>query len=156
RNRYCTDRFKIQPIDNFLKGQGECELLIGLNADEEPGKDRTGNFMKCKNVTYRYPLYEDGLSRNDCKVVLRKYGLEPNFPVYMARGGCKYCPFKTVSEYKAMYFLDRETFEEGRRLENRVQDKRKRHFAISMSGKSFNQLAAECEAEISMWGENEI
>src|SRR5690348_11552907 len=33
--RYCTKYFKIYPIDAYLKEQGECELMIGLNADEE-------------------------------------------------------------------------------------------------------------------------
>ena len=57
RERFCTKYFKIIPIDNFLKEQGECELMIGFNSDEQPGEDRTGNFMKCKNVKYTYPLY---------------------------------------------------------------------------------------------------
>ena len=52
--RWCTGKFKIEPIDLFLKEQGECELMIGFNSDEEPNKDRTGNFMKCKNVKYTY------------------------------------------------------------------------------------------------------
>ena len=64
--RYCTSKFKIEPIDDFLETQGECELMIGFNADEEPSKDRTGNFMKCKNVAYTYPLYNDGIARKEC------------------------------------------------------------------------------------------
>jgi 3'-phosphoadenosine 5'-phosphosulfate sulfotransferase (PAPS reductase)/FAD synthetase len=31
--RWCTGKFKIAPIDLFLKEQGACELYIGLNAD---------------------------------------------------------------------------------------------------------------------------
>ena len=85
--RYCTGDFKIEPIEKFLKQQGECELLIGFNADEEPGRTRIGNFEKLENVAYRYPLYEDGHTREDCETLLRQYGLHPNFPVYMSRGG---------------------------------------------------------------------
>ena len=147
QKRYCTEQWKIKPMDAFLKKQGDCELLIGFNADEEPGIDRTGNLMRCKNVTYRYPLFEEGLTRADCKVLLRANGLHPDYPVYMARGGCKWCPFKSVREYKAMYFLDRPTFEEGRALESKIQDKRQNFFAISQSGRSFDDIAAECERE---------
>lgn len=156
QERWCTKYFKIIPIDNFLKEQGECELFIGLNADEEPGEDRTGNFMKCKNVHYRYPLYEEGKTRDDCKDVLFELGLLPQFPVYMARGGCKWCPFKAIAEYKAMYYFDRSTFDEGSYLEKRIQDKRGKFYAISMSMKSFADIAAECEREKSLWGEVEI
>jgi 3'-phosphoadenosine 5'-phosphosulfate sulfotransferase (PAPS reductase)/FAD synthetase len=89
--RFCTDRFKITPIERYLKSQGECELLIGFNADEEPGKARVGNLQKLKNVSYRYPLYEDGFDRDDCEQLLRSNGLHPEFPVYMRRGGCFLC-----------------------------------------------------------------
>ena len=51
--RYCTRIFKIEPIDKFLKEQGECELFIGLNAEET---NRTGNHGLVSTVNYRYPL----------------------------------------------------------------------------------------------------
>lgn len=132
RERWCTKYFKILPIDEYLKEQGECELLIGLNADENPGEDRTGNFMECDNVSYRYPLFEDGKTRADCKGILSELG------------------------YKAMYYFDIGTFNEGRNLEKQIQDRRGKFYAISMSGKSFDDIALECEREKSLWGEAEI
>lgn len=156
QKRFCTVEWKIKPMDAFLKEQGECELLIGFNADEEPGADRTGNLMRCKNVTYRYPLYDDGLTRDDCKALLRLHDLEPNYPVYMARGGCKFCFYKSVREYKAMYHLDRATFDQVQALEERIQDRRGKFFSISASGRSFKSIAAECAREAGFWGEQEI
>lgn len=156
RERWCTGKWKIQPLDAFLKKQGDCELMIGLNADEEPGADRTGNFMKCKNVNYTYPLFEEGHDRADCEFILNELGLHPNMPVYMARGGCKWCPFKSIKEYKALYFLDRPTFLEGKQMEIKIQDKRKKFFSISMSGKSFEQIENECIQEAALWGEQTI
>lgn len=146
--RYCTRMWKIEPMDAFLESQGACELLIGFNADEAPGADRTGNLMRCANVHYRYPLYEEGYTRADCQALLAAHDLAPNYPVYMARGGCKWCPFKSIREYKAMYFLDRATFEEGRALEERIQDRRAKFFAISASGRSFQSIAQECESSL--------
>lgn len=156
--RFCTKYFKIIPIDNFLKEQGECELMIGFNADEEPGKEgeRIGNLMKCKNVNYTYPLYNDGLSRDECEDILYKNGLHPEFPIYMQRGGCEGCIFKSISEYKALYFFDRKTFNRNMRLENKVQDKRKKFFTISMTGRSFKEIASECKNELKIWGKKEV
>lgn len=146
--RYCTRAFKIEPIDEFLSKQGECELLIGFNADEEPGIDRVGNLMKCPNVHYTYPLYDEGYSREDCEAILEFHGVHPSFPVYMSRGGCKMCFFKTEKEYKAMYYLNREEFNEVKELELSIQDRRKKFFSIMPSGKSMQQLEKECREEI--------
>lgn len=161
--RYCTRMFKIEPIDNFLATQEiqvpykySCELMIGLNADEEPGADRTGNLMKCKDVKYSYPLYESGIDRDECEQILYSYGLHPEFPIYMQRGGCEGCIFKEVAEFKALYFFDRKTFLRNRRLEESVQDERKKFFTLSMTGRSFANIQNECERELQQWGEDEV
>ena len=151
-SRWCTVRFKIEPIDAFLSQQGACELLIGFNADENPGADRTGNLMKCSNVLYRYPLHDDGHTRDYCEELLVAYDLHPNLPIYMNRGGCYVCPFKRVQEYKAMYVFDRPTFNKATRWEKRIQDRRKKFYSISMSGRSLDDIAAEVEREIALWG----
>ncbi len=154
-SRYCTDRFKIAPIEKFLKEQGECEVLIGLNADEEPGKVRVGNHGKLKNVTYRYPLYEDGYDRADCEDFLKQNGLHPNFPIYMSRGGCKFCFYKSKAEYKALYLLDNKTFQEGWDLEKSVQDQRKKYFSI-LPHTTFEAIKNEVDAEVAIWGEKAV
>lgn len=146
--RYCTNWFKIKPIDDFLSKQGDVELLIGFNAEEEPGKDRTGNLMKCKNVKYSYPLFNDGYTRDDCEAILEFHGVHPSFPVYMSRGGCKMCFYKSEKEYRAMYYLDRETFNEVKQLEESIQDKRKKFFSVLTSVKPMKQIEKECNAEI--------
>lgn len=142
RQRYCTRQFKIQPIDRFLSDKGQVQLMIGLNYDE---KHRTGNLRKLQNCDYVYPLIEAELDREDCIDILNQHGLNPNFPVYMQRGGCKFCFYKKEAEYKAMYYLDRETFNENMQLEKDIQDRKKKFFAIMPSGKSMEQLANECE-----------
>lgn len=148
-NRWCTGKFKIEPIDNFLSKQGKCELLIGFNADEET---RVGNYMKCKNVSYRYPLQEDDLTRNDCEDILKGLGLHPEFPIYMQRGGCFMCIFKKETEIKAYYFFDRPTFDKMRWVEETVQDIRKNFFALLSNKKSMKSIADNCERELALWG----
>lgn len=144
QSRYCTNYFKIKPIDEYLSKQGECELMIGLNYDEQ---GRTGNLELAKNVTYTYPLIEDGLTRDDCEDILNLHGLHPKFPVYMLRGGCKMCFFKTKKEYKALYFLNKKEFEQVMIFEESLQDKKNKFYSIMSNGQSLRELAKECERE---------
>lgn len=151
--RFCTKELKIKVIDKFLKSRGECELLIGLNADEE----RTGNLEDLENVDYKCPLQEDGHTRQDCIDVITPLGLMPNFPPYMQRGGCKKCPFKTKKEAKAKYFFNKEGFIEDMNFEEKLQGFRKKFYGINMNFKEgYRALAAECEREISMYGLEQI
>ena len=147
--RWCTGKFKIKPIDDFLSTQGDCELMIGLNADEET---REGNWGLQSNVKYSYPLQDDGLTREDCIEGLGQYGLIPDFPLYMNRGGCFMCIYKSISEYKAMYIFDRKTFDKVMDIELKVQDKRENFFTISVSKKPMSWIASEVEREIKLWG----
>ncbi len=126
-DRFCTSRFKIAPLDNFLKSKGESELLIGLNADET---DREGNHGLLANVHYKYPLQDDGLNRQDCVDLLDTYGLKPDFPAYMRRGGCIFCPFKSKKEYAAMVHLAPEEINLVKVLEEKAQDKRGKYYRI--------------------------
>lgn len=154
--RYCTGKFKIEPIDEYLSEQGECELMIGFNLDEQ---GRTGSLQKMPNVNYTYPLINDGYDRKDCEEILNFHGLHPNFPIYMSRGGCRMCFFKSKKEYKAMYFLNPNEFEQVIKFEEEMQEKRtysKKFFSILGTGQSLRQLAAECEQEKAFLGEAEI
>ena len=145
QSRYCTSYFKIKPIDKYLSEQGECELMIGFNYDEQ---GRTGNLEKQINVNYTYPLIEDGLTRDDCEDILKLHGLHPKFPVYMLRGGCRMCFFKSEKEYKAMYHLNKKEFDEVMAFEEKIQDQRKKFYSIMGNGKSLRQLANECKSEM--------
>lgn len=159
-SRYCTGRLKIEPIDNHLSTQGDCVLMIGLNADED--EDREGNWELLENVDYQYPLADDGLTRDDCINELNKYGLAPKFPPYMQRGGCRKCFFRSKKEAKAKYFFNKEGFMEDMAFEihfNEVGTRmltkagRKKYFGINQAfPKGYPALADECEQEIAMFG----
>ena len=126
-DRYCTRIFKIAPLDAFLKSHGEAELLIGLNADET---DREGNYGLLANVQYKYPLQDDGYTRQDCIEILEKHSLKPDFPAYMRRGGCIFCPFKSRKEYAAMVHLAFAEIDLVRVLEEKAQDVRGKYYRI--------------------------
>ena len=123
--RYCTRLFKIEPIDDYLSKQGECELI------------------------------DAGLTRVDCEETLKLHGLHPNFPVYMLRGGCRMCFFKSEKEYRAMYHLNRKEFEKMIAFEEGMQDTRIKFYSIMGNGKSLRQLGNECATEKLMFSEIE-
>ena len=144
--RYCTGKFKIEPIDNFLSEQGQCELMIGLNADEED--NREGNKKLKTNVNYSYPLQEKQLSRSDCEDILNLYNLHPKFPAYMLRGGCSMCFYKSEREYKALWYLNRKEFNKMMEFEEKYQDNRKKIYSVMSNGKTLKQLSNECSMEM--------
>jgi hypothetical protein len=130
QSRFCTRMFKIEPIDNFLeqfKKEG-VELMIGLNADEI--EQRTGNHGNKKFVNYTYPLADNNLTREACIKILKKVDLYPNFPVYMSRGGCIGCYYKSKKEYEAMALLNYKEFSIVEQIEENIQDRRGDFFSI--------------------------
>jgi hypothetical protein len=142
--RYCTRLAKIKPIDDFLeqfKTEG-VELMIGLNAEEKD--QRSGNHGNKKFVSYSYPLANSGLTRQACILILKKIHLYPTFPVYMKRGGCIGCYYKSPKEFTAMSLLNPEEFKIVEDLENLIQDKRKDFFSI-LKGKSMKQVREDAE-----------
>jgi len=162
--RYCTARLKIEPIDNYLRDQGECELMIGLNADEV--NLRVGNLSTLSNVNYTTPLVDDGHSRADCIELLKERGLEPNFPVYMSRGGCRKCFFRGKKHAKAKYFFNKEGFLEDQQFEIKLNETgtrkltksgRKKFYGINAAFPSgYQTIVDECEQEINMFGLDKV
>lgn len=129
-SRFCTRLFKIEPIDDFLeqfKDEG-VELMIGLNVNEI--EQRTGNHGNKSFVKYSYPLADLKLNREQCKGILKNIGLLPNFPVYMQRGGCMGCYYKSKKEYEAMALLNPAEFTEVQHIEDAIQDRREDYFSI--------------------------
>jgi translation initiation factor 1 (eIF-1/SUI1) len=73
--------------------------------------------------------------------------MHPNFPVYMMRGGCRMCFFKSEKEYKAMFHLNYNEFMEVLEFEEKIQDKRKKFYSIMGNGKRLRDLMIDCENE---------
>ena len=154
RARYCTRKFKIEPIDDFLSSQGECELMIGLNADEA-GK-RTGNHGLKKNVNYTYPLLDNGITRAACLRILKRFNLAPVFPPYMQRGGCVGCFFKSKKEYTAMAMLAPDQFRQVEEIEETIQDLRGKFYGVRDGIPSMKGLRLQVEAQQNLFETEDI
>jgi 3'-phosphoadenosine 5'-phosphosulfate sulfotransferase (PAPS reductase)/FAD synthetase len=154
--RFCTRLFKIEPIDDYLKQYEKegVELMIGLNAEERD--KRVGNHEKLSFVKYRYPLVEANLSRSSCEIILKKVNLHPNFPVYMKRGGCVGCFYKSKKEYEAMVHLSEHEFDQVLELEESIQDKRQEFYVIKKDMGSFRDFKKEIKKQPLLFNPEEI
>lgn len=141
--RFCTRMFKIEPMDDFLKDKVPCEILIGLNVDEQ---NRTGNHGLMDGVSYRYPLIELGLTRQNCIDVLREHELLPNFPAYMRRGGCVGCFWKSRKEYALMAKQSPDEADEVAAIEEEIQDERGSHYAVRDGIPNMRQFVDKCRS----------
>lgn len=126
--RFCTRLFKIEPINQWI-GEREATLMIGLRADE-PADERVGNLTELPNLTIDYPLRRHGWTRAHCINKCLEHGLLPRYPVYMARGGCKSCFYKSKSEIRAMVHLAPAVMDELQEREEIVQDERGKFFYL--------------------------
>lgn len=151
RERLCTGRFKIDPIDDFLKQYKEegAELMIGLNADEADA--RTGNHGLLPFVQYSYPLIDNGITRAKCEELLNAAGLHPNFPPYMKRGGCIGCYFKGKKEFRALLKLVPEEYNEVMELEEVIQDGRLSFFAVTNVREGLRKFKEKEDAQTSLF-----
>lgn len=145
-SRFCTRIFKIEPIDDYLKQfkQEGATIMIGLNADE--AELRTGNHGLLPFVKYKYPLLDNGITRQMCLNMLNAAGIAPNFPPYMQRGGCKGCYFKSKKEYQAMALLNPKEFDEVADLEQSIQDKRDKFFHVIDSIPNLKEFKKHAES----------
>ena len=125
--RYCTPRFKIEPMNAYLKPHLPATLCIGLRADE-PEDQRVGNLTNLPNLTIAYPLREYGMTRIDCVRLCLEHDLLPVYPLWMKRGGCTGCFYKRRQEVEAMKHLAPALLDELQEVEEGAQDEREQPF----------------------------
>lgn len=88
--RWCTDKFKLKPIRDFIESPSI--VYIGIDAGE---KSRAYRRPLKKGVENRYPLVDLKIDRRKCKKIIRKAGLK-----IPRRSGCWFCPFMKASELR--------------------------------------------------------
>lgn len=97
-DRWCTARFKIDPIRNYIRNKGiefPATALMGISYDEISRIHET----HWKEYIFEYPLIERQLNREDCKKIILEHGWSlPH------KSGCFYCPFMRRSQAKELYY----------------------------------------------------
>lgn len=148
--RFCTDKFKIQPFEKFMVA-GDI-LNVGLRADEP---ERIGNITK--KYIVRYPLRELSMDRRTVEEVCRRYGLLPQYPPFMLRGGCMGCFYKRRSEVIAMFHLAPAIYWQLAELEEEVQDERGQFFYMFTNiGCGLKAFAQRIQAQMLMFSLEEL
>jgi hypothetical protein len=138
--RWCTRMHKVEVIETWLMDKVPVEMLIGLRADEP---ERVGHIVCLDGLTVRYPLREKGMNYQDVVDLCNQYDLLPEYPAYMARGGCKGCFYKSKNEVLAMRELTPLVYDKLQELEESVQDRRDKYAVmfpnVGMSLKEFRK-----------------
>jgi len=118
--RQCTRQYKVEPIRRYLYDKYRREriaLMLGISVDEFH-RMRDSGFKRIENV---YPLVDERLTRNDCRVILERAGLATP-----PKSSCWFCPYRSArsqSELLKQYPTLREMGEE---LERRINEERRK------------------------------
>lgn len=107
--RWCTQRFKIIPLNNYF--EKPCVNLIGIDASE---KHRTlyEHQKQDKRIKLHYPLVERKITRQGCIRIIKEGGLE-----VPPRSGCWFCPFMSYKAIRKLYVNYPDLYERMKRME---------------------------------------
>ena len=96
--RWCTRILKQEPQDRFFAKVGECEVGIGIRADEPKRGSQTGR----KEQTFIYPLRDAGMGKADVLAFCEKHGLLSPAYAWRTNTSCFCCPFQRVRDWKGL------------------------------------------------------
>lgn len=112
KSRWCTDHFKVKPINKYF--EKPCIDLLGIDAGEAKRaiqRDRKG-------ITVDYPLVEWGIDREGCKQIIKRHGL----PI-PKKSGCFFCPFQRVGDIRRLRNRYPDLWCKAKQLESVVAEK---------------------------------
>jgi len=107
--RWCTDKFKIRPIRNFIKSLKLAEPVIqdiGISLDES----HRANFAKYGDTftLFEYPLIDQKITRKQCYDIIKSKG----FPV-PPKSGCYYCPYAKKHEIRNLHATRKDLYDKA-------------------------------------------
>jgi hypothetical protein len=120
--RSCTADYKIQVIGRWLRERGHgktlgpADVMIGISTDEI---QRAGRGRDEKWERRVYPLLDLGLSRTDCKNVIRDAGL-----AVPPKSACYFCPFHRPATWREMRRDEPDLFAKSQQLEDTLNERR--------------------------------
>jgi hypothetical protein len=120
-NRWCTDRWKIIPINRFRMALGmDTKLIIGIDAGEAHRAENHPRIYKS------FPLIEMGINRDGCIRIIKKAGL--GVP---KKSGCFICPYQRKRQWVELKKFHPELWNEAVELEKNSIFRSKRYTFIT-------------------------
>jgi len=114
--RQCTNNWKIEPVQRWLREQGAetATVQLGISMDEYHRMKPS----RAKWVTNRFPLIDLELSRQDCVSIIRETGLPVPPP-----SACYFCPYHRTSTWQHLAVFDPNAFEKAADLEKMLNER---------------------------------
>lgn len=140
--RWCSVEWKRNPLLAWAKAH-ECDTqLLGICASE-PQRVRD-------DPNVRYPLYEEGITRAECRHIIGKAGL-----VSPPKSSCFFCPGQTIGEWRRLYYDHPELFERARTLEENASCRHNKRATLN-NHYSLDEMVArgwdiQLEMDLSRW-----
>ena len=106
-SRWCSVRWKREPVHAWAKDRGYGVQLLGISADEPRRIRDTPGVL--------YPLYEDDITRRECQRIIQRAGLE--VPV---KSGCFFCPGQALVDWRRLYNEHPDLYERAALLEDQA------------------------------------
>ena len=100
KRRFCTDHFKVRPIHRYV--ERPCIMYIGIDVGEKKRVRISGK----KEIENRYPLVDAGITRSQCKEIIKAKGLE-----VPPKSGCYFCPFMSRADARKLKRIHPELFQ---------------------------------------------
>jgi len=105
--RSCTDKFKIRPINKYVKEEYPkyfINMYMGIASDEKHREKETSR----KNQKMIYPLIEKNIDRKKCIEIIRNENM--TIPV---KSGCHFCPFQSKQSWLRQLEVHPKIFEDN-------------------------------------------
>ena len=133
--RSCTDKFKIQPINNYLK-KYNCEIILYIGFDY--GEVRRKRISIIPWIENSFPLIDYEINRLGCKKIIEKN----EFPIPV-KSGCYICPFQGIDDWKELRIKHRDLFDDAILLEENAQKRNKQALFTTLSLKKLDRAIRE-------------
>ncbi len=114
---YCNSVYKTRPAIMWIREQGikRCENWVGISTDEARRARSSGR----KWISYKYPLIDLGLNRDDCAWLIGAHGWpRPE------RSSCVMCPQQSKDGWERMRRCYPADYERAREIEAEIRSRR--------------------------------
>lgn len=145
--RWCTERWKIEPINRYAKQCNLSPMLIGIDAGE------SHRASKKRNPPRKRPLVDRGIDRESCKAIISAEGLQ-----IPPKSGCFICPFQRSGQWRRLWQLHPDLFDLAMRLEENAPRFKipvyagQKHAMIDVSGRTtLRQRKMSYELQMELW-----